>query len=449
MLPPFRGHLNSPTDGHTIAGGPGSGHTYDAGSDPVVAFDADGRAFFSCVIFDINSNASGVYVMESPAGAKGSFYNTLGSTGSDYIAVEDNEGLTPDGSLVSHDKEFIVADTFASSPNKNNVYVTWTVFYFDPDTGEYRQSPIFGSMTTDHAKTWSQPENISGSSAKYCFFGDSFSDAYDEHACNFSQGSDPVVLPNGDLVVTFNNGNTPADVPYGQQLAVHCHPGDGHLNCGSPVRVGFDVLTGAPGCDFGRGPEQCIVGPNIRTNDFPRITVGEQTGVIYVAWQDYRNGEYDIQLSRSTNGGSTWSDAISVNPSTGLDHYFPAIDVAEKGSKDLVAVGYYRSETNPGGQSDYGLAGGWGDSAGPFEFKVLSPAFPPPNGIQAGFNGDYSGITVNKGDDAHVVWSDTRNTDPFTPPAADGPARDEDIFTDKVNIPHNGGTKSKGQIGKS
>ena len=83
--------------------------------------------------------------MESPAGAKGSFYNTLGSTGSDYIAVEDNEGLTPDGSLVSHDKEFIVADTFASSPNKNNVYVTWTVFYFDPDTGEYRQSPIFGS----------------------------------------------------------------------------------------------------------------------------------------------------------------------------------------------------------------------------------------------------------------------------------------------------------------
>jgi hypothetical protein len=36
--PPFWQHLNGPVAGHTIAGGPGTGHTYDAAADPGVAF---------------------------------------------------------------------------------------------------------------------------------------------------------------------------------------------------------------------------------------------------------------------------------------------------------------------------------------------------------------------------------------------------------------------------
>src|SRR5262249_47427154 len=54
--PPFWQHLNGPVAGHTIAGGPGTGHTYDAAGDPGVAFDSSGRAFFSCILFDVNTN---------------------------------------------------------------------------------------------------------------------------------------------------------------------------------------------------------------------------------------------------------------------------------------------------------------------------------------------------------------------------------------------------------
>ena len=54
--------------------------------------------------------------------------------------------------------------------------------------------------------------------------------------------------------------------------------------------------------------------------------------------------------------------------------------------------------------------------------------FPPPNGIQTGFNGDYSGLTINKGAEAHPIWSDTRNVDPYVP--ANGVINDEDVFTD-------------------
>jgi hypothetical protein len=89
-LPPFYQHLNGPVAGHTIAGGPGTNHTYDAASDPALAFDSQGRAFFSCVLFDLASNASAVFVTASVPGAGGSFYNNVPASGSSFVAVEDN-----------------------------------------------------------------------------------------------------------------------------------------------------------------------------------------------------------------------------------------------------------------------------------------------------------------------------------------------------------------------
>ena len=468
LLPPFRQKLNNPAgqeptptdpNRHTIEGGPGTGHTYDAGSDPTVAFDSAGRAFFSCVVFDLNTLASGVYVTMSPPGAEGSFFYNW--TARRFTVAEDNSPV------VFHDKQFITADANPASPNRDNVYITWTVFRFDAVSGQYEQSPIFGSMSTDHAQHWSTPEEISGSSDTLCFFGDAFTgNAADEHKCDFDQGSDPVTLPNGDLEVIFNNGNTPADNPNGQQLGVHCHPtgssaaGTAHLNCAAPSKVGDDVTTGEPQCNFGR---ECIPGAYIRTNDFPRIVTNAQNNHLYAVWQDYRNGEFDIQLSQSTDGGLTWHEAGTVNPDRGLDHYFPATDQSPQ-LGDRVGVSYFRTERIPGenitpaagfapgvnagvqaGNSDYVLAGGTGSQT-PYDFKVLSPVFPPPNGIQTGFNGDYSGLVINKGDVAHPIWSDTRNVDPYAP--TNGVLNDEDVFTDTIGLPNGRGNPSVGTVGK-
>src|SRR5882724_6914995 len=86
LLPPFRQRINNPAsetpvttgpnpdpNSHTIHGAPGTNHTYDAASDPGPAFDSMGRGFFSCVAFDLFSNASMLYVVQSPLGADGSF----------------------------------------------------------------------------------------------------------------------------------------------------------------------------------------------------------------------------------------------------------------------------------------------------------------------------------------------------------------------------------------
>src|SRR5258705_538811 len=102
--------------------------------------------------------------------------------------------------------------------------------------------------------------------------------------------------------------------------------------------------------------------------------------------QDYRNHEYDIQLTESTDGGATWSPSKTVNPDTALDHYMPAVDVVQTSGQDHVAVSYYRSQRIPNensgatfapGQSgvqaepsDYVLAGGENVTV-PFHFTVV------------------------------------------------------------------------------
>jgi hypothetical protein len=491
--PPFRQKVNAPAfeeptaadpNRHTIAGGDGTFHTYDAGSDPAVTFDSRGRAFFSCIGFDIFYNAALLYVTQSPIGAEGSFYRNLAMFGRNFVVAEDNDARA------FHDKEFIIADTYASSPNRDNVYVTWTVFNFTcgPDQTGYCSSEIYGSMSTNNGVTWSTPQVISGSNSNLCRFGDFFTgNASDVDKCNFDQGSDPVVLPNGDLEVIFNNGNTPSTV--NQQLGVHCHPtgrseaGTATLNCGPPTLVGNDVATGEPQCDFGRGPEECIPGAFIRTNDYPRIlTTNPQNNHLYAVWQDYRNAEYDIQMSQSLDGGLTWHEVGTVNPDRGLDHYFAAIDMAKVNSgDDRLGVSYYRTERVPNenqpsqntftggaifapcnaqgqppagaelcagvqrGNSDYVLSGGR-DARLPYDFKVVSIVFPPPDGIQAGFNGDYSGLVINKGTDAHPIWSDTRNVDPYAP--TNGVVHDEDVFTDNVGLPDGKASSTTGTIGK-
>ena len=77
---------------------------------------------------------------------------------------------------------------------------------------------------------------------------------------------------------------------------------------------------------------------------------------------------------------------------------------------------------------------------------VLSPVFDAPDGVQAGFNGDYSGLTISRGVEAHPIWSDTRNADPFSP--ANGVVHDEDIFTASHNLPNGKARTGPGRIGR-
>jgi len=82
------------------------------------------------------------------------------------------------------------------------VYATWTVFNFSCGSSgsDFCSGTIFGSLSTDHGLTWSTPEEISGSSATLCFFGNFFDPTRSPNSCDFDQGSEPATQPNGNLV---------------------------------------------------------------------------------------------------------------------------------------------------------------------------------------------------------------------------------------------------------
>ncbi len=105
----------------------------------------------------------------------------------------------------------------------------------------------------------------------------------------------------------------------------------------------------------------------IRNNEFPMLAVDRKDGALYVVWNDGRNfsitdfqaadGRYhfaDILLSKSTNGGLTWSTPVRVNQDSlthlldgepyGTDHYQPGVAVDKSGR---VGVCWYDRRNDP------------------------------------------------------------------------------------------------------
>jgi hypothetical protein len=416
--PPFFQHL-SPI-----------GHTYDAASDPAVTFDGTGRAWFSCVLFDINSNASAVAVVPSTPGLKGSAYSNVAQGASPYVVAEDASGHH------FYDKEFIAGDQRAGS---TAVYVTFTDFQVDNsckrggNASAQCQSPIYISKWTGNA--WTAPVQISGA-GPMCTLGNMFSTKLAANACNFDQGSYPVVLPNGDVYVVFNNSNTPTALD--QQLGVLVHVNGNTLTPSAPVKVGVDDETKIALCDFGRGPEQCVDSLNIRTGDFPALAL-DPTDPNHLAavWTDTRaatvTGNYDVVVSESHDGGAHWSDTAghgTVRTTTGA-FFQPAVAITSATAKTVVSL--YQANTAQhtttigDGTFGYGYEVDAGSGFGTYQPASDGQTYPSPqaNDTQQGFLGDYSSVTASPvGDTAYLVWSDTRNTNSAGP--------DEDVFIFKL-----------------
>ena len=427
-IPPYYQHTN-----------PGTGHTYDAASDPNVTFSGNGTAWYSCVVFDINSNASGLFANPSTPGLKGSAYANIPDAPSPYVVAETNDGHT------FYDKQFMAGDP---RPNSQIAYVTFTVFVADQkcskgnNPGAFCSSEIFFSRW-DGTK-WSTPANLSGSSS-LCVGGDTFDRKADPSACNFNQGSMPVVDSNGNAFVVWNNGNTPTllNQTLGRRIAAN-----GSL--GPVVKVGQDDENNLALCDFGRGPEECVDSINVRTNDFPAISVDPSNPNHLVSvWQDSRqatgqSGDYGVVVSISNDGGQTWSDAAGAGTylkGAGGEAYFePSVTITKAGT---TAVSFYRANPYAGtdgkGTYGYGLQAGAAGTFGPYtpvsdSQALLSPQWNP---SQAGFLGDYSSIAASTAADSNTVypiWADTRNTS-ANPADPAHPIPDEDVFVKTIALP--------------
>ena len=81
---------------------------------------------------------------------------------------------------------------------------------------------------------------------------------------------------------------------------------------------------------------------------FPSLAAGPNSS-LYVAWSDGRNGDEDVFLRRSGDGGTTWSPPLRVNDSRqgdGTSQYLPRVAVAATGRVDVLFLDRRRDPTN-------------------------------------------------------------------------------------------------------
>ncbi len=137
-------------------------------------------------------------------------------------------------------------------------------------------------------------------------------------------------------------------------------------------------------------------------------------GTLYAAWSDGRNGDEDVFIRRSSDGGRTWEPRVRVNENPmgdGTDQYLPRVAVAPGGRVDLLFLDRRRDPQNlmtdatvasshDGGQSFQAVA----VSSQSFDSRV-GPSLDPKFGVDFGSRL----ALVSKDGPSVAAWTDSRN----------------------------------------
>jgi hypothetical protein len=207
-----------------------------------------------------------------------------------------------------------------------------------------------------------------------------------------------------------------------------------------------------------------------RNDSLPTAGVDPADGTLYVAWDDLHKKDpagtcppdsaapagqacdSDILLTKSSDGGATWSDPVKVNQDTignGKDQFQPQLAVTPGGQLDMM---YFDRRNDPqdfyvdtyvGRSNDKGAT--WKDTR--VTKNMWDPSINPPISASGQFIGDYQGMAAS--DCAAVpFWNDTSAA---ALPASDpGYSKWQEVFSAIVpNSSEFGGTAAAGDLPKS
>ncbi|MCC6723626.1 MAG: exo-alpha-sialidase [Saprospiraceae bacterium] len=318
------------------------------------------------------------------ADTSGNFYyshlsNTGGETGwLDRIVIQkstDGGASWSDGSFTGlnedkdQDKPWMAFDAASGS-----LYVAWTEFdKYGSDLTENR-SRILCSVSTDGAETWSEPVVVSQ------YSGDCIDD---DHTV---EGAVPAIGPNGEVYTAWSLNDT---IWFDRSLD------------GGQIWLAQDIpISRQEG-----GWKFNVPGLN-RCNGFPVTACDRNTGTIYVNWSDKRNGfdDTDVWLSKSTDGGNTWSAPVRVNNDPPGKHNFLTWMAVDQVTGHLFFVFYDRRDYDDwqtGVYLAYSTDGGETFA----NLRIHTEPFTP----QPDKNfGDYTNIVAHNGQ-VHPIWERQMN----------------------------------------
>ena len=262
----------------------------------------------------------------------------------------------------NQDKEWLAVD-LQDTPYKNFVYVTWTEFDDYGSASILDSSRILFSRSTDNGISWSLPVIVSDKGGN-CLDGDLT-----------VEGAVPTVGQNGEIYTAWSG---PLGIMFDKSS-------DGGLTWGNDIFV-----SSQPG-----GWDFDIPGI-LRCNGLP-VTVCDTSrtatrGNIYILWGEKNDtaDNADVFISKSTDGGQTWSSGLRVNNDNTTRHqFFPWLAI-DQTTGHLFAVFYDRRNTS-GVETDVYVAKST-DGGETFEnFKVSESSFVPTASV---FFGDYTNIAA-------------------------------------------------------
>jgi hypothetical protein len=337
------------------------GGSYDRATDPSVAYDAFHNVWMVSTLALLNTSSG-------PTGKA-----VLTSRSTDGGLTWDNPPVTTAsaGRRNDFDKNWIVCDNTASSPFYGSCYTQ-----FD-DFGNGNALKMYYSR--DGGLTWtaSRVPRVS------------------------VIGGQPLVLPNGNVVVPLDNGSETA---LGYTVST---------NGGVKFGQAFSITSISAATDLG----------NIRSGPLPTAEIAGD-GTIFVAWEDcrFRTGcpaagtPNDIVYTTSTNG-TTWTTIkrVPIDPvSSTVDHFLPgiAVDRATSGANIHVGLVYYSYPSsscsfatcalNVGFVSSANGGASWSNSptalAGPMTMSWL------PNTSQGRMVGDYMSASFSADANVHPTY---------------------------------------------
>ena len=172
-------------------------------------------------------------------------------------------------------------------------------------------------------------------------------------------------------------------------------------------------------------------GGSFRAFTIPQIASDAQG--VYLVWDDVRLGNANVYLTRSTDGGTTWSSPLRVNDLVSGQHFFPTLTA----SGGTVTLAWYDSRfSSPGTMTALDVFFAQSTDAGVTfspSYRVTSVSFNPnivkrtdPPNTNSIFMGDYIGISSGPGV-AFPIWTDNRNACDTVDPTYG--CVDQDVFT--------------------